>query len=327
MKAIVIEKAGPPEVLEIKEWPTPEPKPGWVLIRVRAFGLNRSELFTRQGHSPSVKFPRVLGIECVGEVEAAPGGELEPGQKCAAVMGNMGREYDGGYAEYALIPAAHVLPVTTDLDWPTFAAVPESFLTAWGALVDTLDVQPGQTLLVRGGTSSVGMAAITIAKDRGLTVAATTRNAAKADALRANGADHVVIDDGAIAGRVREIVPDGVDQVLELVGAVTLRDSFRAAKAPKGAVCFAGILGNSWVVERFEPLVYMSSGQILTTYGTHVLNRDNATAPLQQILAAVAAGRYRVNLDRVFPFGEIVAAHRYMEENRATGKVVVTVEG
>ena len=326
MRAIVIEKAGPPDCLRIKDWPRPEPKPGWVLIRVRAFGLNRSEIFTRQGHSPSVQFPRVPGIECVGTVEAAPGGEVPVGQKVAAVMGNMGREYDGGYAEFALIPAAHVLPVETELDWSTFGAIPESFLTAWGALADTLEIRAGQSLLVRGGTSSVGMAAITLAKGMGLTVAASTRNADKRSALEANGADHVLIDQGSIAEAARASYPEGVDHVLELVGPTVLQDSFRAARAPGGQVCYAGMLDGTWAIEQFEPFSFLASGQFFTVYTTHVLNRDNASAPLQKILDGVAAGSYRVNLDRVFAFDQIVEAHHYMEDNRATGKVVVRVD-
>src|SRR5690348_7403355 len=183
MKAAVVMQPGGPEVLHIQEIPVPTPRPGWVLIHVKAFGLNRSELFTRQGHSPSVRFPRVLGIECVGVVADGGGTGLALGQTVAAVMGEMGRAYDGGYAEYTLVPASQVLPLTTALPWETLAAIPETFLTAWGSLFEAMDLQPGQTLLVRGGTSSVGMAAIMLAKHRGANVLATTRKIAKRVAL------------------------------------------------------------------------------------------------------------------------------------------------
>ena len=122
MKAVVAGQPGGPEVLQIGERSVPGPRPGWVLIKVKAFGLNRSEMYTRQGHSPSVRFPRVLGIECVGVVEDGGGTDLAPGQKVAAVMGEMGRAYDGGYAEYTLVPASQVMPLTTDLPWATLAA-------------------------------------------------------------------------------------------------------------------------------------------------------------------------------------------------------------
>ena len=324
MKAIVVEKAGPPEVLTIRDWPKPEPKRGWVLIRVRAFGLNRSEMYTRQGHSPSVKFPRVLGIECVGVVEAAPGGEVQPGEKVAAVMGGMGREFDGGYAEYTLVPASQVLPVRTGLDWATFGALPETFLTASRAMDEGLDAQPGEWLLVRGATSSVGMAAIALAKDRGLRVIATTRNPKKAANLKRSGADHVVIDGGRIAEAARELVPDGVDRVLELVGTVTLRDSLRTVRR-KGTLCMAGILGNAWTLKDFSPLEDLPNTVRLSMYTTHDVNRSNSTENLQKIADGVAAGRLPANLDRTFRFDEIVAAHSYMESNSAVGKLVVVV--
>jgi len=325
MKAIVVEHAGAPDVLQIRTLPRPQPRPGWVLIQVKAFGLNRSEMFTRQGHSPSVKFPRVLGIECVGIVEAAPDTNLHAGQTVAAVMGEMGRAYDGGYAEYTLVPASHVIPLQTTLPWELLAAIPETYLTAWGSLFDAMEVQAGQSLVVRGGTSSVGMAAITLAKDKGLQVIATTRTEAKANALRENGADDVVIDTGQIADEVKRRVPGGVNGLLELIGTVTLLDSLQAV-APKGIVCFTGLLGNAWVIHEFEPMAAIPSTVKLTQYSSDTVSAANSTQALQQIVDSVAAGRYRVNIDRVFHFNDIVEAHRYMEENRAKGKLVVVVD-
>ncbi len=324
MRAIRVHRPGGPEVLQIDEIPVPTPRDGSVLIRIRAFGLNRSEMFTRQGHSPSVRFPRVLGIECVGTVEAAPGTDLRPGQKVAAVMGEMGRAYDGGYAEWTLVPRRHVLPVDTNLSWETFAALPETYLTAWGSLLDAMAVEAGDTLVIRGATSSVGMAAVSIAKSLGVSVIATTRDPGKAAALREAGADAVVIDGGSIAGEVARLVPGGARGVLELIGTTTLRDSLQAA-APRGVVCQTGLLGNAWVLERFEPLVDMPSTVRLTVYRSATISAENSTAALQAIVDGVAAGRYRPNLDRVWSFDEIVLAHRYMEENRAKGKLVVRV--
>lgn len=325
MRAVRVHRPGGPEVLELEEIPVPTPREGWVRIRVRAFGLNRSELFTRQGHSPSVRFPRVLGIECVGEVDDAGGTDLEAGQTVAALMGEMGRAYDGGYAEYTLVPRERVLPVRTTLPWDVLAALPETWLTAWGSLVEALAVQAGQTLLVRGGTSSVGMAAATLARHRRVRVIATTRDAAKMGALREHGADEVVLDAGRIADAVRQRVPDGVDAVLELVGTVTLRDSLRAVR-PGGIVCNTGILGNAWVMEQFEPLEDIPSTVKLTTYHSGTTSANRSTAALQELVDGVAVGRYRVNLQRRFRLGEIVEAHRFMEENRGSGKLVVVLD-
>ena len=254
MRAVVLDAVpAPPEALVVRERPVPQPEPGWVLIEVKAFGLNRSELKTRLGLAdPDVTLPRVPGIEATGVVAACPGGELAVGQQVVAMMGGMGRSFDGGYAEFTCVPVAQAIPFRSELPWTTLGAVPEMLQTAYGALTVGLDVQPGQTLLIRGGTSSVGLTAAILAKRRGLTVLATTRSEAKAGALREAGADHVVVDDGAIAARVRELVPGGVDATLELVGTPTLRDSLEATRV-HGVVCAAGYLSNEWIVPDFYP--------------------------------------------------------------------------
>src|SRR5499427_4295715 len=191
MRAAVCARAGGPEVLEIRELQIPAVREGWSLVQVKGAGLNRSELRTRQGHSPNVTFPRVLGIECVGVVAASTDPRLPDGTIVAAVMGEMGREFDGGYAEYALLPNSLLMPVTTSLPWDVLAALPESYLTAQGSL-NALVVVPGgeRRLLIRGGTSSVGMAAASIASGYGIETAATTRRQGKTGALTAAGADY-----------------------------------------------------------------------------------------------------------------------------------------
>jgi NADPH:quinone reductase-like Zn-dependent oxidoreductase len=223
MRAVVLDAPGPPEALQIRELAIPEPQPGRVLIEVKAFGLNRSELHTRLGLAEGVTFPRVLGIEAVGIVVDAPGGEFEPGQQVAALMGGMGRAYDGGYAQYTCVPATQVVPFSSSLEWAVLGAVPEMLQTAYGSLTVGLDATPGQSLLIRGGTSSVGMATAILAKDRGLTVLSTTRRADRVAALSAIGVDHPIVDDGAIASTVRRVIPGGVDVALELVGTPTPR--------------------------------------------------------------------------------------------------------
>src|SRR5262245_55984013 len=192
MRAAVCVRAGGPEVLEIREIPIPKVREGWSLVEVKGAGLNRSELRTRQGHSPGVTFPRVLGIECVGIVAASTDPRLPEGSTVAAVMGEIGRQFDGGYAEYALLPNSLLMRITTTLPWDVLAALPETYLTAEGSL-DTLRMTPPGRLLIRGGTSSVGLAAVSIASSNGIETAATTRRQSKADALTAAGADHVLI--------------------------------------------------------------------------------------------------------------------------------------
>ena len=243
MRAFVIEEPGGPEKLELREMPRPESRNGWVLIRNRAFGLNRSEWFTGRGQSPTVQFPRVLGIECVGEVVSAPGSNLSPGMRVAAMMGGMGRDFDGSYAEYVLVPRQHVFPLETKLDWKILGALPEMLQTVHGSLHTGLEIERAENLLVRGATSSIGFGTIAVARADGLEITATTRSAAKAEELLATGAAHVLVDNGSIANQARAIYPNGFDRVLELVGTTTLLDSLQAARRG-GIVCMTGILGS-----------------------------------------------------------------------------------
>jgi NADPH:quinone reductase len=323
MRAIVIEQPGGSEVLEIRDdWPKPEPVSGRVLIRVMAFGLNRGEMYTRLGHSPSVVFPRVLGIECAGIVEAAPDTPFVPGQTVIATTGGMGRAYDGGYAEFTSVPAENVHAVETTLDWTQLAAAPEVFHTAWGGLEPALGIEAGQSLLIRGGSSAVGLVAADYAKAKGLTVLSTTRDPAKAGRLRDFGVDHVVIDDEAIAAQVREFLPDGVDAMFDLVGTRVLDDSFACVRRG-GTLCMAGLLGGEWVIPDFAPGAVIPSTTKFTYFSSS--STPMPTAALQAYLDGLADGTYRMPLDRVFRFDDIREAHACMEANAAIGKIVVSI--
>jgi NADPH:quinone reductase-like Zn-dependent oxidoreductase len=319
MRAAVCVRAGGPEVLEVRELPVPAVRAGWSLVRVKGAGLNRSELRTRQGHSPNVTFPRVLGIECVGLVAASTDPTVPEGTTVAAVMGEMGREFDGGYAEYALLPNALLMPVTTTLPWDVLAALPETYLTARGSL-DALGVAPGGRLLIRGGTSSVGMAAASIAAGHGVRTAATTRSTDKLDALTAAGVDHVLLDTGEpLAASTRSIWPGGPDYVLDLVGADTAVDSLHLVRRG-GTVCVSGSL-SGWVIPNLEPIAMIPSGTKLTSF--HSDDLKGGTSVFQRVVDEVEAGVYRPTIDRVVGLDDIAAAHRHMENDQATGKLVV----
>jgi NADPH:quinone reductase-like Zn-dependent oxidoreductase len=322
MRAYVISEPGGPEKLVLRNIDTPKAKPGWVVIKIKAFGLNRSEWFTRRGESPSVKFPRVLGIECVGEVVDSLNPKLKNGQKVAAIMGGMGRDFDGSYAEYVLAPEKIVFPVQTQLGWKIFGALPEMVQTTHGSLYQSLEIKKGQTLLIRGGTSSIGLCALEMATNAGLKVISTTRSEAKADFLKKLGASGVVVDQGEIAKEMQKRYPEGVDRVLELIGASTLLDSLKTVRRG-GIVCMTGILGGKWEIEHFAPMDAIPTAVKLTSYAGEAT--DLTPEELQKYLDIVEQGEMKAPAARTFPFSELQAAHRLMDLNQANGKIVLTI--
>ena len=251
MKAAVMYEPGGPEVLKLETLSVPKPGENEVLIRIKAFGLNRSELFTRQGHSPGVKFPRVLGIEACGLVEECPSGRYRKGTIVATAMGGMGRDFNGGYAEFCCVAVDRVQALETNLTWEIIGAAPEMLQTAYGSLFKALRLQRGERLLIRGGTTSVGLAAGALAKNYGCFVAGSTRkaNSETAEKMRESGIDQIFVDDGNIAAQVKD---QKFNKVLELVGTTTLKDSLQCV-AEQGACCMTGmgnflttIAGRSW---------------------------------------------------------------------------------
>jgi len=213
-----------------------------------------------------------------------------------------------------------VVPFRSALDWAVLGAVPEMLQTAYGSLDVGLDAQPGQSILIRGGTSSVGMATAVLAKQRGMTVLATTRDPAKRGALTGAGTDYVLIDDGQVAAQVRQIFPDGADAALELVGTPTLPDTLRSVRV-HGVVCFTGMLSNQWTVRDFYPIDYLPRGVRLTAYGGEAA--DLPPPLLRGFLDSLAAGTAVVPIGRVYRIDQIVQAHADMEANRVSGKLVV----
>ncbi len=320
MKAWRLYEPGGPGAFVLEELPVPEPAPGRALIKVHAFGLNRSEWFTRIGESPTVKLPRVLGIECVGTVVSAPDGDFQEGQRVAAMMGGMGRQFDGSYAEYTSVPVANVFPLETELSWEILGALPEMLQTCHGSLHTGLGVQEGETLLIRGGTSSIGLAILAMAKVAGLRAISTSRSEAKIDMLRNAGADEVVIDDGELASKIRADRPGGIDHVLELIGTTTLLDSLQCVQ-PGGVVCMTGILGGEWELSSFRPMGHIPTGVRLTSYsgGASDISRED----LQGYVTLVDRGELTIRTGPRWSFDQLPLAHQAMDENRANGKMVV----
>ena len=325
MRAVVVTRPGGLDALEIQDVPVPVRKPGWVRIRVKAFGVNESEVTTRKGESDAVvTYPRVPGIECVGVVdEADEDSELRPGQQVATMMGGMGRSYDGAYAQYVTVPAAQVIAFETGLPWEVVGALPEMFQTAYGSLTTGLDLKAGQTLLIRGGTSAVGLSAATIAKDLGATVLSTTRSPERAGGLRAAGVDHPLVDSGTIADQVSELMPHGVDAVLELVGCSVLADTLRTVRR-HGTVCFTGALAGQWTIPGFTPFM-IPNGVRLTSYGGQAA--DLPAGVFARQLQAIAAGRLKVPVANVYHGLEQVRdAQADVESGTTPGKHVIVLD-
>ena len=317
MKAVKIYQAGGPEQLIYQDVPTPDIKEGWSLVKIKGFGINHSEIFTREGKSPSVQFPHILGIECVGEVAQSSTPALAVGQKVVSIMGEMGRAFDGSYAEYVLLPNEQIYPVHTDLDWTTLAAIPETYYTAFGSL-QQLRIAPQDRVLVRGAGSGVGIAFAQLLKAQfpHVVLHGSTRNPAKATRLQAVGFDEVITEaDGKIQ------TDQSYDKILELVGPATLRDSFSHINE-HGIVCNTGQLGNIWYVNDFDPIIELKNNSYLTAF----YSGNVSQAKLDAVFDYIRQFNVKILIERVFTLEQVPEAHRFLQSADGFGKVVVMNE-
>ena len=315
MKAIVISEAGGPEKLQYTDVPTPQVKPGWSLVQVKGFGINHSEIFTRKGLSPDVQFPRILGIECVGIItQTTDNTRLPVGQKVISIMGEMGRQFDGSYAEYVLLPNEQIYPVTTNLDWATLATLPETYYTAYGSLLN-LRIQSGDKVLVRGGTSGVGTAFVNLvkAKDPQIHIAGTTRSHDKEQLLIQSGYDEVILDQDGKLQSTEEF-----DRVLELIGPATIQDTFQHVHEG-GIVCSTGQLGNQWYLEHFDPIMDIAANGYLTSFYSGNVNQQK----IDDLLRYVEQYDVQVKPEKIYSLSEVPEAHRYLASHNSLGKVIV----
>jgi NADPH:quinone reductase-like Zn-dependent oxidoreductase len=326
MRAIRLDGPGGFEVLTPTEVPKPDMRPGWVRIQVKAFGVNESEVTSRKGESDAdFTFPRILGIECVGVVDAVTDDStLKVGQQVATMMGGMGRSIDGSYAEYTLVHEEHIIPFSSDLPWGVLGALPEMFQTAYGSLRTGLALEPGRSILIRGGTSTVGLAATALAHDLGAHVIATTRNLDRADLLCRHGADEVLVDNGNLADQVRQSHPQGLDAALELVGLDVLADTLRTLR-PGGTGCFTGALSGVWTLNEFSPFAVIPKGVRLTCYSGEA--SDLPTDAFAHQLEAIAAGRITPAVAATHHgLAGVADAQRALESGHTPGKHVVVLD-
>ncbi|KAJ5360689.1 hypothetical protein N7517_009880 [Penicillium concentricum] len=315
MKAIVIEKFDGPDSLVIKDVATPEPKQGEAIIKIKAFGINHAEMHMRKGEW--AEWMPISGIECVGIVSSCPGGEFKEGTPVASLMGGLGRTIDGSYAEYTRVKVSNVValgPAAEELGWDQLAAIPESYATSWTCLFRNLEISAGQRLLVRGGTSALGRAAINLAVQAGVHVTATTRTKNRMPQLRALGVEKVLIEGACLSERIS----DKFDAILELIGNSTVVDHSRWRAEEDGFV---------W--PDFNPLVQMASGVHFSFFGSFVFGTPEfplSDVPFQEIVAMVARKQFNADPWKVLRFEEIQQAHRLMEGNEAHGKMVVKID-
>ena len=313
MKAVLLDKITEGKDIVLSECPVPEVRPGWVLVKVKAFGLNHSEKLLRLGEirADYIQKPVIPGIECVGEIAEPSDSGLAVGQKVAALMGGMGRSFNGSYAEYALLPQRIVFKIDSDLPWEALGAVPETYFTAWGSLFECLHLTPNDILLIRGATCALGYAAIQIAKALGCKVVATTHREEKIPLI--SEADETVLDDGRLTGKVH-----GVTKALDLIGPRNLRDTLTAVEKG-GIVCQTGLLGGVYALNGFDPIKDIPNGVYLTGFFSNY--------PTQQVMDEIFAFLNEHHLvptsGKVFDFENIREAVIAQDEGKVNGKIVV----
>jgi NADPH2:quinone reductase len=323
MRAIVLKGFGGLDSLVYTEIPKPRPQDGEVVIKVQGFGVNHAEMHMRRGEWAEAA--EVSGIECVGTVDSCPGGEFPVGAKVAALMGGLGRTINGSYAEYTRVRAANVALIESDLSWSDLAALPETYATAWTCLFRNLNLAAGQTLVLRGATSSFGQAALKMAVAARARVIATTRSSKRISMLENLGASRVELERPDLAAHLAE--SKQIDAVLDLVGNSTILDSLDMLRRG-GAACLAGWLGGLDPIGDFNPLLRMASGVNLNFFGSFVFGTPGfplSDVPLQDIARQVADGKLDAKPSRVFSFDQIHEAHRVMEAGEAGGKMVVVM--
>lgn len=317
MRAIVIKGCCKSEELKVSEIPIPKVRSGWVLVKIHAAGLNHSEAILRmyEADNDYINTPVVPGIECVGEITDASDSGFKRGEKVMALMGGMGRSFNGSYAEYAMLPTKNVFHIDSTLDWLSLAAIPETYYTAYGSLKECLMLTSDDTLLVRGATSTVGQAAVQLAKAIGARVIGACRRESSFNFLKDIGADHCIIDDEHISEHHLPVRPN---KILELVGPKTLHDSLQTVAKP-GYVCNTGILGNQFTIEHFDPIKYIPNGVFLTGFFSNYPTQTTIDSMMELIIKSGIRPLY----NKVFTLDEIAEAHKLLEFGGAGGKIIL----
>lgn len=321
MQLVTQSAPGGADTLEIAFAEKPQPAPGQLRVRVLAAGINRADIVQREGKYPPPKGASpVLGLEIAGIVDAVNGPSRF--QEGDAVFGLVS---GGGYAEYALLDSSAALPKPDLMSWAEAASLPEAWMTAWFNLVDIAALQPGETVLIHAGASGVGAAAIQLASLLGARVVASAGSEEKRQFCRSLGADEVI--DSRQAGFAANLkAQGGVDVVLDPVGAALFDDNIAVLK-PDGRLVVIGIMGGSSATLNLGLLLVKRLRLLGSTLRSQpeAVKASLAAALEAEVLPALADGRARVTLDSVYPLAAVADAHRYVEDNRNLGKVVLSL--
>ena len=316
MKALLIDKVTAAEEIFLTECEVPKVKSGWLLVKVKAFGLNRSEQILRREEilESYIQKPVIPGIECAGEIADASDTNFKIGDKVIAMMGGMGRSFNGSYTEFALLPAHHVFKVESDLTWENLGAIPETYFTAWGSLFECLHLKAGESLLIRGATCALGYAAIQIAKTLGAKVITTTHKESKFPLLK--DADEIILDDGKLAGKI------SVTKALDLVGPKNLLDTLKTVTPGESAfVCNTGILGGVYELNHFDPIKDIPNGVYLTGFFSNIPTQK----VVDEIFNFMNENKLTPCVGKVFDFENLREALIAQDSGAVNGKIVVRV--
>ncbi|MDD6513221.1 zinc-binding dehydrogenase [Sharpea azabuensis] len=314
MKAAVVYKGGGLNVLKIEERPIPAIKAGWSRIKVLGFGINHSEIFTRQGLSPSVVFPRVLGIECVGVIdETSDLQKFRKGQRVVSLMGEMGRAFDGSYEEYVLVPNDQIYTFKSHLSLKHLVCLPETGFTAFGSLKN-MQICAEDTVLIRGATSGVGVMAARFIKAQypQIKLVGSTRSYLKGESLKRVGFNEIVYDEN---GKLK--THQLYDKVLELIGPATLKDTFQHVREG-GIVCSTGQLGGVWNLD-FDPIIELPKNGYLTSFYSGNVSQER----VDEFFHYIDKYNIKIEPEKIFTIDDIAEAHQYIESRKSFGKVIV----
>ena len=316
MKAIVLDKPCKPEEMEFKEIPIPKVVPGRVLVKIKAFGLNYSEIYLRNKEITEsyINSPVVPGIECVGLIENPSDSNFNKNDKVVCLMGGMGRSFNGSYEEYALIPSKNVFKVETNLSFEKLAAIPETFFTAYGSLFENLQLKSDDTLLIQAGTSSLGIASIQLAKAVGAYVITTVRSKEKIDFVKNIGADEVYVNNDDLY----EEHPNDINKILDLIGPSTLKETLKHVKKG-GIVCSTGILGGLEEFDSFNPIADIPNGVYLTGF----ISNFPTQKKIDDLFTMMDKFAIKPHIDKIYDFKDLPQAHMDFENHVGTGKKVI----